>query len=235
MFVTSQQKAYSKIRTMILQGEFKSGERIPEIKVAELIGMKRGPVRESLIKLESDGLLVSEPHFGFAVRKYTIDEAKQLYELREVVEGGAAGLAAKNATMADIDILLRAHQAFKDKIEKNKILAQTHPASSAEFSNATQDEAFHRSILAASQNSRFANVFNSINDEHICLTLFFKGEGFNKFLYDIESCEHHKIILDAIVNRDSQKAEAEARRHVRNAREGMIRILETLGEDAYLA
>ncbi len=235
MFITSQQKAYSKIRTMILRGEFKSGERIPEIKVAELIGMKRGPVRESLIKLESDGLLVSEPHFGFAVRTYTIDEAKQLYELREVVEGAAAGLAAKNASLADIDRLVKAHQAFKDKIEKNKALSSLTETSDYEPSNANQDEAFHRAILKASQNLRFESVFDNIHDEHICLTLYCKGEKLNKFLYDIESYEHHQIILDAIINHNSQKAEQEARLHIQRGREGIIRLMQTLGEDVYLA
>ncbi len=232
MFVTSQQKAYSKIRTLILQGEFKSGERIPEIKVAEIIGMKRGTVRESLIKLESDGLLVSEPHFGFAVRKYTIDEAKQLYELREIIEGGAAGLAAKNASEADLDRLVRAHQAFKDKIEKNKELLHTANVSKDESSNANQDEAFHRAILIASQNSRLTSVFDNIHDEHICLTLY--CERFSKFLYDIETFEHHQIILDAIVNRNSKTAETEARLHVSRAREGIIRHLDTFGDDVCL-
>lgn len=235
MFATSQQKAYSKIKTMILEGEFRSGERIPETKVAELIGMKRGPVRESMIKLESDGLLVSEPHFGFAVRKYTIDEARQLYELREFIEGGAAGLAAKNAKQADIDHLLRTHQAFKDKIEKNKELLKMEDAPEECSSNSNHDEAFHRAILRSSRNSRFANVFDNINDEHICLTLYCKGEKFNKFHYDIESLEHHKIILDAIVNHDAKTAEAEARLHVRRAMKGLLMYFETLGEDIYFA
>lgn len=235
MFATSQQRAYSKIRTMILEGDFKSGERIPETKVAKLIGMKRGPVRESMIKLESDGLLVSEPHFGFAVRKYTIDEARQLYELREFIEGGAAGLAAKNATRADIDCLVRAHHEFGEKIERNKILVETSSTLDEDCSNTNQDEAFHRAILRASQNSRFESFFDNINDEHICLTLYCKGEKFNKFYYDIESYEHHKVILNAIIRGDSKTAEFEAREHVRNARRGIISILETSEADIYLA
>ncbi len=235
MFVTSQQKSYSKIRTMILEGEFKSGERIPEMKVAEIIGMKRGTVRESLIKLESDGLLVSEPHFGFAVRKYTIDEAKKLCELREVVEGGAAGLAAKNASQADIDRLVKAHHAFKEKIETNKVLSESPDATNYEASNKNQDEAFHRAILRASQNERFESLFDNIHDEHICLTLYYKGENFYRFLYDIEAYKHHQVILDAIISRDSEKAELEARLHIQKARQDIIRVMETLGDDVYLA
>lgn len=229
MFATSQQKAYSKIRTMILDGEFKSGERIPETKVAELIGMKRGPVRESLIKLESDGLLVSEPHFGFTVRKYTVDEVRQLYELREFVEGGAAGLAAKNATKVDIARILRAHHEFGEKIERNRILVETYSTLDEQCSNVSQDEAFHRAILKASRNLRFERFFDSMNDQHICLILHCKGEKDNRIYYDIESYEHHKAILDAIISGDSKIAEFEAREHVRHAREGLIPILETSG------
>ena len=235
MFVTSQQKAYSKIRTMILSGQFKAGERIPEIKVAELIGMKRGPVRESLIKLESDGLLVSEPHFGFAVRTYTIDEAKQLYELREVIEGGAAALAAKNATVEDIERLKRAHQAFVEKIERNKDLAKMEDIPAEELSNAPQDEAFHRAILKASRNRRFSDYFNTINDEHMCLTLHYRGKKLRRIFYDKESCDHHQRIMEAIIDHNCEQAEQEARLHIRKAREGIIRYLEEFGEDVYLA
>ncbi|MFI4913076.1 MAG: GntR family transcriptional regulator [Sedimentisphaeraceae bacterium JB056] len=227
MFVTSQQKAYTKIKSMILEGEFSSGERIPETKVAKLIGMKRGPVRESLIKLESDGLLVSEPHFGFATKTYTLQETQELYELREVVEGGAAYLAAKNANNTDIDRLIEAHEVFKAKIDTNDELRKNgKELSPDQYSNSLQDEAFHRAILKASKNSRFSNVFRNISDEHICLTLHFEGKQFYKGLYDYESYEHHDIILKAIIERNSAKAEAEVRCHVRRAREGILKLFD---------
>jgi DNA-binding GntR family transcriptional regulator len=189
-----------------------------------------------LIKLESDGLLVSEPHFGFATKTYTLQEAQELYELREVVEGGAAYLAAKNADTADIDRLIEAHHLFKEKIEKNSEWRKSGKELSPDkYSNAMQDETFHRAILKASKNSRFENVFRNISDEHMCLTLHIDGKEYVKNLYDYESYNHHGVILKAIVDHDCTTAEKEARSHVRKAREGIFTLLEKCEDGFYLA
>jgi DNA-binding GntR family transcriptional regulator len=103
--------AYRRIRGLIEEGRLSAGERVTEAKVAELVGMSRGPVRESLLRLEAEGLLKNCGHRRSRVVAYVEDqnptEMLQRYELREQIESGAVRMASKNMTGWQIDRLMQ--------------------------------------------------------------------------------------------------------------------------------
>lgn len=83
---TAEEQATSVIRNAIVAGVFKSGERLPQDRLARLLGVSRMPIRAGLRQLESEGLVETHAHRGATVRTLTPEEISDLYELRILVE-----------------------------------------------------------------------------------------------------------------------------------------------------
>src|SRR5271154_560379 len=91
-------QAFGILREQILDGKYEPGSRLNEVEVAEAMGISRGPLREALQRLVAEGLVVVVAHRGAFVRSFSPLELQQMYEFREIVESGAARLAARRAT-----------------------------------------------------------------------------------------------------------------------------------------
>lgn len=91
---TLRQAVAEEIRGMILSGRLQPGERLVEDKLAETLGVSRNPVREAIRSLEATGLVEVEPRRGAYVCRVDVDDVRQLLELRGLIEGYAAELAA---------------------------------------------------------------------------------------------------------------------------------------------
>ncbi|HEX5788486.1 MAG TPA: GntR family transcriptional regulator [Woeseiaceae bacterium] len=111
--------AVRKLRELVIGGCFKPGERLSELAAVELIGMSRTPVRAALQALAHEGLLEARSNGGFVVCDYSLADMLDAIELRGVLEGMAARLAAErssgtaatrelHAILAQIDRLLDA-------------------------------------------------------------------------------------------------------------------------------
>jgi DNA-binding GntR family transcriptional regulator len=103
-------QAYRRLKVLIEAGHLGAGQRVTEAKAAEMVGLSRGPVRESLLRLEAEGLLKHKGTRRSRTVAYTEDqnpeEMLQRYELREQIESGAARLASKYMTGWQIDRLM---------------------------------------------------------------------------------------------------------------------------------
>src|SRR6056297_1193883 len=106
-------EAFERVVQSITSGEFEPGQKISEAELARRLGISRGPVREALQRLE--GRLVSrEPRIGVRVIQFGPDELRQLFYLREALEGMAARLAAQFAPdelVAELEGLLLRHSS----------------------------------------------------------------------------------------------------------------------------
>ena len=118
---TKTDRAYQKLKEHLELGTFTKGERLTEAKVSRVIGMGRGPVRESMLRLEAEGHLVSKGAFGGKyvqyVESYSRDELIERYELREVIDGMAARLASLNMTGRQIAELKRLDDCVAAELE----------------------------------------------------------------------------------------------------------------------
>lgn len=88
-------RALVQLRDMLLNGRFAPGERLSELRLVDMLGASRSPVRLALTRLEHEGLLEMRPSGGYVVRAFTATELKDAIELRGVLEGSAARLAAE--------------------------------------------------------------------------------------------------------------------------------------------
>src|SRR5690554_5257325 len=99
------EQAYRYIVDAIKQGTLPPGTRIREVDLAERTGLSRTPVREALNRLQLEGLVANDPGRGTIITELDHSMVNELYAMREVLEGTAAGLAARHASEVEIAFL----------------------------------------------------------------------------------------------------------------------------------
>lgn len=105
------EQAAERIRTAIVSGELLPGQRLPERELCDLTGASRTTVREVVRQLETEGLITSVPYRGPTVPILSEAEARELYELRAILEGQAGRLFVQRA---DDGLVAALHQAVED-------------------------------------------------------------------------------------------------------------------------
>ncbi|MBD3306589.1 FCD domain-containing protein [candidate division KSB3 bacterium] len=205
-------EVFRSLRNAILSGHFASGERLVEKELAEQWEISRTPIREAFRKLELEGLVTYAPRKGVIVVGVSSQDAVEIYTIRAVLEGLAARLAAHHIAHEDLVSLHTLLERMKDCIDKNKIDALIAFHST-----------FHNSIAKASKNSRLYHMI-------FCLREYVKN--FSEIpCYLPSRLQHgwneHKEILDAIDQRDEDRAEHAARYHIIQAKESLVRAVST--------
>jgi DNA-binding GntR family transcriptional regulator len=208
------QKAYGKLKRMILSGRFKSDDVLSERSLAALLTVSRVPVREAIKDLEREGLLIIVPRSGIHVRRLTMTEVRELYEVRQAMEGMAAFLCAN----------YRKRDAMKGMRKKLEALA-IDSGSSASFDHAaiqkTSSE-FHRMLFDLSQNSQLRSVYELIEpkiDLNLRLTAVHGPDRIEQALAE------HIEIAKAIERGDAEQAERLTRLHLENGKAARLGIL----------
>jgi DNA-binding GntR family transcriptional regulator len=116
-FRTVGDMVYEVLRESIMTGVFAPGERLRQDKLAEAIGVSRIPVRSALMQLESEGLITLNPYRGAAVNRLTVDEMREIYEIRSLLEAQALRKAVNAMTpkrLARLEELGRQLNEIKD-------------------------------------------------------------------------------------------------------------------------
>lgn len=202
--------AYIKLRGAIINGEFGPRERLVENDLSQYLGVSRPTVRSVLIRLEKDGLVVTEPHRGSRVRSFTLDEASSILRLREVLEGLAARMAAEKATPENIDEL----HAITDKMQEVVRTANlpSYPPLNLQF---------HRTLLSIADDERLEHFLTSLNHTLIRFqfrTVFLPGRT-------ERSCAEHQEIVHRLAIKDGAGAEQVARFHVAQVRDAVAQTV----------
>lgn len=209
------------LRELLLKGTFAAGERLTELGLAPQLGVSRTPVRHAMTRLAHEGLLEELPRGGFRVRSFTVDEIWNAIELRGILEGAAARLAAERlARPAALASLKDVTTAMEDRL----------PQSLTDFVDYIQlNERFHREIWTLSGNRMLVD-----NIEHV-VRLPFAAPGALVF-GEAELPEarrtaelaqaQHRAIVDAIERRQGARAEALAREHALIAWDNLRRALD---------
>ena len=119
-FMTAEQLAGSFVRSAIIRGLYRPGERLQQEAIASVLGISRIPVRTALRQLEEEGLVTSSPHRGTVVRVLLPEQIKEVYELRVLIEGYLLEQALPRLTrehMAELRSLVGALEATVDESE----------------------------------------------------------------------------------------------------------------------
>src|SRR5437870_10914880 len=100
------------IREAIIDGRVEPGRRLKEEELARELGISRTPVREALLILQAEGLVVGTPNRGAIVRAHDSDDLRDLYDLRALLEGHGARLAAARISDEEVERLRESCDRF---------------------------------------------------------------------------------------------------------------------------
>ena len=179
------------LRQGIADGKLRPGARLPEVQIAREMGTSRAPLREALIQLEREGLVVRQPNRGTFVADLTEDLVREVASLRGVLEGFAASLAVKRLTRKDFERL--------ETILKEMLTV----ARRGDFPRMVEwDYQFHEYIMRASGHRLLYETWVGM-DRKIRVYL----SATNLMYADMKAVVHgHLPILQALRRRDPQRA-----------------------------
>lgn len=195
---------YGILKRMIVRREIAPGEKISEEKLARRIGVSRTPVREVLCRLEREGIVENIPRRGAFVVRQSRETIEEILQVREVLEGLVVRLVApvvEESTLQRLDDCFTKVSTSPE--QENQII---------EYSDA--DVEFHAILQDACPNMTLRNMMEMVN-AHLQMirlrTVVLPGRAKQSF-------QEHRKIIDAIVRRDAERAEALMREHIANVR-----------------
>jgi GntR family transcriptional regulator, vanillate catabolism transcriptional regulator len=211
------QRALITLRQRILAGALPGGTRLAEVALAEELGISRTPIRAALSRLAEEALL-ERKGAGFIVRRFDLADVVDAIELRGVLEGTAARLAAERGALAS------------DLAEAHEILSEIDKA----LRGALDLDAY------STLNSRFHALLSAMAQSPVLQTEIARISGLpfaapSAFIEDTRARQlaatltlaqsQHRALIEAITAREGARAEALAREHARAARRNAEELL----------
>jgi DNA-binding GntR family transcriptional regulator len=195
------------IRRAILAGRLAPGVRLKEEELARELGISRTPVREALLILQTEGLVDSSPNRGAVVREYESDDLDDLYQLRAVVEGFAARLAAQRLPQPKLVELHASCDRFAALREQGDLDGLVQ-----------ENLRFHTMILEAAGSERLAEIVRKVTQ----LPLVYRSYGSYTPAQAAASEHVHRQLVTAFEARDAERAEHLMKEHVYSARDVLV-------------
>ena len=190
---------YEELKRQIMVGEIAPGTRMMEVDLADEMGVSRTPVREAIRKLEKEGLVTIEPRRGAYASDISAKDMVDVLEVRQDLEGMAAGLAAQKIAEGDILQLKDMTRRYKEAVEAGDIEEIIK-----------QDEDFHKYIVGLSDNKTLIKMVSQVQE----LALRFRYIYYDDFSRFKNQPTEHQAIVDAIVSGDVNSARVNAEEHL---------------------
>lgn len=197
------EQVFKAIENAVLNGEYKDGDSLNELKISKELGVSRTPVREALMQLELEGLVRNIPNKGAVAVGVTEKDIEDIYAVRIIIEGLAARLCAENISENELKRLgeiVDLQEFYLSKGDYERIWSL--------------DGEFHGIIYAASQNrplcfmlSIFHNYIKRARD--ISVNVEGRAE---------KTAAEHRAILNAVEKGDGELAERLTAEHIVNAK-----------------
>ena len=207
------QKAYQILKDLIMQRELLPGEKIPQEKLAQDLGISRTPLVSALKYLEQEKLVESIPRRGFFVRLFSKEEMVSIFELREVLEGLAARRAATLISDKQIDQLRNFFSAF----DPSKDITDYK-------SYSFEDRRFHTFVTEVGAREFLKSILSTTNIISFSYQVV-SSEGLVR--PPNETMQEHKVVIEAISHRDPEAAEKFMRQHFQNSAAVLRKLIET--------
>ena len=196
-------EVYDQILQAVLNRTIDPHQRIIQEDLADQMEVSRTPVREALLRLENEGVLMRVGRSGFKLRDYTDEEVRQLYQAREAVECYALGWLSQNSSSNDINRLKSVVMRLEDRVQQSAV----------DYFKANR--AIHREFVLATNNAVLVDMFDSIWNRSRSYFLFseFDAKELEK------SLGGHLELCDILSSKDEQLAIQQMRDHIRDGLE----------------
>ena len=212
-------RAVLSLRELLLDGEFEPNQRLAELQLVKRLGVSRTPVRLAFVTLEHEGLVAALPGGGYAVREFTRRDIDDAIELRGVLEGTAARLAAERGVARGKLGRMRACA------EEMEVVVHDGDGSVDSFVDYVKlNELFHGRLVECAESPVIERAV-----ERVVSLPFASPSAFVLAQAGIErsheillvALHHHAALLDALERRQGTRAEEVAREHARLAAENL--------------
>ena len=204
--VTLAQAVTDRLRGEILSGELAPGQKLQEVRLSERIGVSRTPLRAALHSLASEGLLEYQPNRGYGVRHLNADRLIAIFDLRGVLEGLAARLAAEKGMSPEDQVVF--HEALErgDSIMSQGILKASDREPFGEI-----NVRIHETILRAADDRMLSEMLLRCRNTPISSE---RNVLWHDYAWVRRSHDDHYRLLDAILLRDGARAVQLMKEHV---------------------
>jgi len=203
-----------KLISAIIEGEIPQGAKVSEVELANRYGVSRGPLREAMRDLEGLRLVERKPHAGVRVVALNCEELREIFTIREALEGMAARLAATEMSEPDIRSLRKLLELHESRVRESQ---------GQSYFQQHGDLDFHLRILRGSGNRR---LYKLMGDELYQLILMYRRQSSQRPARPLRALEEHKRICDAIEAHDPELAEMLMRRHIQGAKNSLQTCIE---------
>ncbi len=198
--------AYTSIKQYILEGRVDQESRLTETMLSEQLGISRSPIREALNSLATEGLITIEPRRGASLRRFTVKETSDLYELRKLLEVYAVQTAEVTPKLlATLEKSIERSQSLLDANKKLEFIEE--------------DMRFHGAIAAATGNQPLASVVENIQHQiWLC-----RCKTYN--LSSSSAPQAHRSIMNALKKDDRKEAKRAMHDHIDYVRQQLIEFV----------
>ncbi|MEB6231652.1 GntR family transcriptional regulator [Mammaliicoccus sciuri] len=195
-------RAYHILRIAIKNLILEPGQTILEREIAEALEMSRTPVREALVRLQTEGLLTLIPRRGFNINPIKKHDLKEIYEITETLDGLAVELATTKVTEENITHLKHLIELQQEQLEQNNL-----------YEWSILDDQFHADLISFANNTRLSSVINIHADQLFRARLF----TINDRPVPYQSIVEHKAIIACIEAKDKHAARLAMQSHRKRA------------------
>lgn len=198
------QKVYRILKARIIKGDLKTGKKLLENKIAKQLGVSRTPVREAIKGLAAEGLVKLNPNQGVIIINVSIKDVKEVLQIRRVLEGFAASIAAEKTSQEETSKLEGIIKKMSSAISKPKPDTVTYSELNAEF---------HNLIMNVCGNKRLMEICNGLSNSDHRFRIRALRVNSERLKYSLE--EHQKIV-EALKRRDAEQATRLRQKHAEN-------------------
>lgn len=181
------EEAYLKLRDWIVEGTLTPGAQLRDKELAEQLGVSRTPIREALLRLEDEGLVITKPNRSTQVSSIDFHNAFHLYALVWTLEQLALRQSFESLTKKHIQLMIEANERFLEKLKKRNRMAALDA-----------DHDFHSVYIQLSQNKELEHILSELKCKLKRLDLYY----FEKVKDAHLSYEEHCQIIDALKQKD---------------------------------
>jgi DNA-binding GntR family transcriptional regulator len=211
------EQAYQSVKRQLLNGSFPEGSKLTEEYLSSALGISKSPVREALMRLESEGLINIEARRGAYVRKFSVKEVHDLYDVRALLEVHAVSIARITPELLE---------QMAASIERTRANLEAGD----KLSHIEEDIHFHGLIAGSTGNHEFGRILDNIQQKGLlCRMATF-------YLSATTAPASHQKIYMAMRHGDIELAKREMHDHILFVRDTLLRSLapdvELAGDEA---
>ena len=196
---------YENLKRRIITNALKPGDPLNEGVLSKELKISKTPVREALQQLEKKGLVENIPGKGAFVSRFTFQDIRELFEIREILE---SEIIRRVASKADLD--LAEARAIRDKF----VASDTSGGRTGKSYFSAGDQ-IHSFIFAAHGNRKLIREYQGLQEQIVRITLHFFTQ--NRRERAAQSFKEHLEIIDSLIARDPVRAEKAIRTHLQNS------------------